>query len=324
MTQRRSLLPLLATPFVAGLARPASGQPAWPSRPVRVVVPFPPGGSNDAVARPLAEELQRALGQPFIVENKGGAGSTLGTAEVARAPADGHTLLVTSSTFATSAAVQSTPYDAGRDLAMVGLLATAPLVMLSGPDFPPGTMAEAIAYIRARPGKVDYGSAGMGSIGHMGGALFALKAGLDMQHVPYRGTGPVLNDMIANVIQLTFTTATAAAGLISGGRVKLLGWTSEDRPAAGPAAPTPRESGLPDYEAGIWWGLIGRRDIPEPIRARINAAVNTTLSGGRLATNLANEGATARPSSLEAGEGFLRQDLARWREVAQAANIRLE
>jgi tripartite-type tricarboxylate transporter receptor subunit TctC len=323
--QRRSLLPILATPLVAGLPSAAFAQPAWPARPVRVVVPFPPGGSNDAVARPLAEELQRALGQPFIVDNKGGAGSTIGSAEVARAPADGYTLMVTSSTFATSAAVQTTPYDAGRDFAMLALLATAPLVMLASPDFPPNTMAEAVAYIRARPGTVDYGSAGIGSIGHMGGALFALKAGqLDMQHVPYRGTGPVLNDLVAGTIQLTFTTATAAAGLITGRKVKVLGWTSEDRPATGPAAPTPRESGLPDYEAGIWWGLLGRRDLPGAVRNRINAAANVALAEGRLATNLANEGATPRPVSLEAGGRFLQEDLTRWREVASAANIRVE
>jgi tripartite-type tricarboxylate transporter receptor subunit TctC len=233
--------------------------------------------------------------------------------------------MVTSSTFATSAAVQTTPYDAGRDFAMLALLATAPLVMLASPDFPPNTMAEAVAYIRAHPGTVDYGSAGIGSIGHMGGALFALKAGrLDMQHVPYRGTGPVLNDLVAGTIQLTFTTATAAAGLITGRKVKVLGWTSEDRPATGPAAPTPRESGLPDYEAGIWWGLLGRRDLPGAVRNRINAAANVALAEGRLATNLANEGATPRPVSLEAGGRFLQEDLTRWREVASAANIRVE
>jgi len=323
----RTVTPETVAPETAApqTAAPRAAALPWPSRPVRVVVPFPPGGSNDAIARPLAEEMARALGQPFVVDNRGGAGSTIGTAEVARAPADGHTLLVTSSTFATSAAVQPTPYDAGSDLAMIALLATAPLILLSSPDFPPGSMADAVAYIRANPGRVTYGSGGVGSIGHMGGALFALKAGgLDMQHVPYRGTGPSLADMVAGIVHLNFTTATAAAGLIAGRRVKVLGWCAEDRPASGPAAPTPRESGLPGYSAGIWWGLIGRRHLPPALRDRINAAANAALRESRLSANLANEGASARPGSPAQGDRFLQQDLTRWRELAAASDIRAE
>ena len=318
--RRRTLLatvPLL-------LARPALAQPDWPARPVRVIVPFPPGGSNDAIARPLAEALARSFGQSFVVDNRGGAGSTIGTAEVARAPADGHTLLVTSSTFATSAAVQATPYDATRDLETVALLASAPLVMLAAPSFAPNTMAEAVAFIRANPGRVHYGSAGPGSIGHMAGALFALRAGrLDMVHVPYRGTGPVLNDMVSGTIELTFTSMPAAAGLVAAGRLKLLGWTTEAVPASGPVAPTPRSSGL-DYEAGIWWGLIARRGLPETIRTRLNAAANAAITEGRFAQTLAQEGATPGNLPPEGGDRFVLADIARWREVAQAANIRVE
>ncbi len=307
------------------LARPALAQADWPARPVRVIVPFPPGGSNDAIGRPLADALSRALGQPFVVENRGGAGSTLGTAEVARAPADGYTLLVTSSTFATSAAVQATPYDAARDLGAVALIASAPLVMLASPSFAADTMADAVRFIRANPGKVHYGSGGPGSIGHMAGALFALRAGrLDMVHVPYRGTGPVLNDMVAGTIELTFTSMPAAAGLVASGRLKLLGWTTDAVPPGGPAAPTPRSSGLPDYEAGIWWGLIARRGIPDAVRARLNAAANAAVTGGRFAESLAQEGAMPGNLSPDASDRFVLADLARWREVAQAGNIRVE
>ena len=318
--RRRTLL--AAAPLL--LARPALAQTDWPTRPVRVIVPFPPGGSNDAIARPLAEALARAFGQSFVVDNRGGAGSTIGTGEVARAPADGHTLLVTSSTFATSAAVQATPYDAARDLETVALLASAPLVMLAAPSFAPNTMAEAVTFIRANPGRVHYGSAGPGSIGHMAGALFALRAGrLDMVHVPYRGTGPVLNDMVAGTIELTFTSMPAAAGLVAAGRLKLLGWTTEAVPASGPVAPTPRSSGL-DYEAGIWWGLIARRGLPEAIRTRLNAAANAAITEGRFAQTLAQEGATPGNLPSEGGDRFVLADIARWREVAQAANIRVE
>lgn len=318
--RRRTLI--AAAPLL--LARPSLAQSDWPARQVRVIVPFPPGGSNDAIARPLAEALSRSFGQPFVVDNRGGAGSSIGTAEVARAPADGHTLLVTSSTFATSAVVQATPYDAARDLETVALLASAPLVMLAAPSFAPNTMAEAVSFIRAHPGRVHYGSAGPGSIGHMAGALFALRAGrLDMVHVPYRGTGPVLNDMVAGTIELTFTSMPAAAGLVAAGRLKLLGWTTEAVPASGPAGPTPRASGL-DYEAGIWWGLIARRGLPEAIRTRLNAAANAAITEGRFAQTLAQEGATPGNLPPEGGDSFVLADIARWREVAQAANIRVE
>src|SRR4051794_4627388 len=169
-TNRRALL--LGAAGVLTALRLAAAQPAWPAHPVRIVVPFPPGGSNDAVARPLAEKmLARRFGQPFVVDNKPGAGSTIGSAEVARAPADGHILLVTSSTFATSAAVQLTPYDAAHDFERVALLATAPLLVVGVPDFPPNSLAEVETYGRANPDKVDYGSAGPGSINQMAAEL---------------------------------------------------------------------------------------------------------------------------------------------------------
>ncbi|WP_198383290.1 tripartite tricarboxylate transporter substrate binding protein [Roseomonas sp. KE2513] len=311
----------------AALAMPglARAQAAWPSRPVRVIVPFPPGGSNDAVARPLAEHLQARFGQPFVVENRPGAGSTIGSAELVRVPADGLTLMVTSSTFSTSSAVQRTPYDAAVDFEAVAMLAVAPLVVLAAPGFPPNTLAELVTYLRAHPGRVDYGSAGPGSINQLSAELFAQKAGgLSLQHVPYRGMGPATTDLAAGTIQLLFTTLPSARGIIDSGRVKAIGWTAENRPPGGPQAPTPRESGLPDYEAGIWWGLLARRGTPPEIRDRLNAAANEALSGGRLAGYLESEGATPTPRSAAEGDAFLRADLARWREVAAAANIRVE
>jgi len=318
-TRRAALAAALGLPAIA------RAQGTWPQRPVRIIVPFPPGGSNDAVARPLAEHLQSRFGQPFVVENRPGAGSTIGSAEMARLPADGMTLMVTSSTFSTSAAVQRTPYDAAADFEGVAMLASAPLVVLAAPSFPPGSLAELVAYLRANPGKVDYGSAGPGSINQLSAELFAQKAGgLSMQHVPYRGMGPATTDLAAGTIQLLFTTLPSARGVIDGGRVKVLGWTGENRPAGGPQAPTPRESGLPDYEARIWWGLLARRGTPPEIRDRLNAAANGALSGGRLAAYLESEGATPTPWPAAQGDAFLRADLMRWRGVASAANIRVE
>lgn len=323
MLSRRSAL--AAAAGALALPRLGAAQPAWPTRNVRVVVPFPPGGSNDAVARPLAESFQRRFNQPFVVDNKGGAGSTLGTSEVARAPADGYTLLVTSSTFSTSAAVQRTQYDAPRDFQAISLIATAPLVVLGAPSFAPNNLQELIAYVRANPDRVDYASAGPGSINHMAAELFAQKAGgLRMQHVPYRGMGPATTDLVAGTVQLLFTTVPSAATLLSAGRVKVLGWTAENRPAGGPAGPTPREAGLPDYEASIWWGLLARRDTPAPIVAALNTAANEAVTESRLATYLTSEGATPWRGTAAEADRFLLADLARWKDVATTANIRVE
>ncbi|NGM18675.1 tripartite tricarboxylate transporter substrate binding protein [Roseomonas stagni] len=321
--RRRAMLALAAAPALPALVQAQVA--SWPQRPVRVVVPYPPGGSNDAVARPLAEIMQRRLGQPFVIDNKPGAGSTIGSAEVARAPADGQTLMVTSSTFATSAAVQRTPYDAAQDFEMVALLATAPLVVIAAPNFPANNLAQAVTYIRANPGRVDYGSSGPGSINQLATELFAREAGgLQMSHVPYRGMGPATTDLVAGTIQLIFTTMPSAAGVIQGGRVKVLGWTSEQRPANGPAAPTPRESGLPNYEAGIWWGLLARRGLPPEVRSLINATANEALADPRLANYLASEGARPGSGDAASADRFLQADLARWKAVATAANIRVE
>jgi tripartite-type tricarboxylate transporter receptor subunit TctC len=315
---------LLGTAGLLALPAVARAQGGWPDRTVRVIVPFPPGGSNDAVARPLAEHLQRKLGQTFVVENKPGAGSTIGASEVIRSPADGNTLLITSSTFSTSAATQKTPYDAAADFVGVSLVATAPLLVLAAPDFPARTLKEAVDYIGANPGKVDYGSAGPGSINHLTAELFAQKAGgLRMVHVPYRGMGPAMTDLLSGTIQLLFTTTSSAAGLLKEGRARLLGWTSETVPASAPKAPTPRESGV-DFEAQIWWGLLARAGTPAPILQKLNEAANDALTDGPLARYLANEGAAVVARSQPDFAAFLAADLARWREVATTANIRIE
>jgi tripartite-type tricarboxylate transporter receptor subunit TctC len=321
--RRRSLLGgALAAPLL--LPRLARAQGGWPNRNVRIVVPFTPGGSNDAVARPLADHFQRRLGQPFVVENRPGAGSTLGSGEVARSAPDGYTLLVTSSTFATSAATQATPYDPIGDFEGVALAATAPLLVLATKSFPPNTLAEAVTYIRANPGKVDYGSAGPGSINQLSAELFAQKAGgLQLVHIPYRGMGPATTDLVAGTIQLLFTTVPSAAGLVKDQSVKILGWTSEARPATGPQAPTPSESGL-DYAAEIWWGLLARRGTPREIIEKLNSVANEALGEGRLAQYLRGEGAEPSPRPPGDFDAFLKQDIARWKQVATSANIRIE
>ena len=309
---------------LAFLAAPALAQASWrPDRPIRIVVPFPPGGSNDVIARPLAEKLSPRLGQPVIVENRPGAGGAIGAAQVAQLPADGHTLMVTSSSFAASAVIQRTPYDAQTSFDPVALLARAPFLVLTALDFPPRDIPTLIEYARARPGQVDFGSSGPGGINHFVTEYFSLRAGIRMNHIPYRGMPPAVTDLVAGHIPLLITTMASASAAIREGRVRLLAYAAEGAPASNPPAPTVRSFGL-DYEASIWWGLLAPRGLPQAISTALQAAIREALTEPDVARVYEAEG--ARPA-FATGAAFateLATDIARFREVAGRAGIRAE
>jgi len=319
--QRRTAIALLATPALIPMLARAQ---AWPQRPVRIVVPFPPGGSNDVIARPLADKLQQRLGQPVVIENRAGAGGAIGAGQVAQAAADGHTLMVTSSSFAASAVVQRTPYDAIQSFEPVAVLARAPFLVLTHLNFPPRDIGALIAHARANPGRVDFGSSGPGGINHFVTELFALKAGLRLNHIPYRGMPPAVTDLIAGHIQMLITTMASASSPIREGRVRLLAYAAPGTPAGSPAAPIVREATGLDYEASIWWGLFGPRGLPPEVTQTLNAAVRSALAEPDIARIYEGEGATPSPSSAAAFAETLQHDINRFREVAQAANIRLD
>jgi tripartite-type tricarboxylate transporter receptor subunit TctC len=318
---RRSLPALLLAPSLLPLGARAQ---SWPQRPVRLVVPFPPGGSNDVMARPLAEKLQARFGQPFVVENRPGAGGTIGAAQVAQAAPDGHTLLVTSSSFAGSAVVQRTPYDAITDFTPVALLARSPFIVLTHLGFPPRDMRALLAHARENPGRVDYGSSGAGSIGHFVTEMLALAAGIRLNHIPYRGMGPAVTDLVAGHIQLLITTMASASGVVRENRVRLLAWTGPGAPPGSPVAPLVREATGLDYEAAIWWGLLGPRGMAPEVTATLNAAVREALADPGVARIQEGEGATPAPGPASAFAETLAGDIARFRAVAQAAGIRGE
>ncbi len=307
---------------LAMLALPALGQAQF-TRPVRLVVPFPPGGSNDVIARPLAEKLTARLGQPVVVENRPGAGGSIGAAQVAQAAADGTTLMVTSSSFAASAVVQRTPYDAQTSFEAVALLARSPFLVLTNLDFPARDIASLVALARARPGSIDFGSSGPGGINHFVTEYFALQAGIRLNHVPYRGMPPAVTDLVAGHIQLLITTMASASGPIRDGRVRLLAYTGEGAPDSNPAAPTVRATGL-DYEASIWWGLLAPRGLSPAISTLLQNAIRDALAEPDLARIYEAEG--ARPGFASAAEfqAELARDIARFRDVAARANIRIE
>ena len=310
--QRRAALAMLATPAIA-----------QPTRPVRLVVPFPPGGSNDVIARPLAEKLAPRLGQPVIVENRPGAGGAIGAAQVAQLAPDGLTLMVTSSSFAASAVIQRTPYDAQTSFEAVAVLARAPFLVLTALEFPPRDIPSLIEFARRNPGRVDFGSSGPGGINHFVTEYFALRAGVQMNHVPYRGMPPAVTDLVAGHIQLLITTMASASGAIRDGRVRLLAYAAEGAPASNPPATTVRATGL-DYEASIWWGLLAPRGLPPSVSASLQAAVREALAEPDIARIYESEGARPAFAPAAAFQAELAADIVRYREVAQRANIRAE
>lgn len=319
--------PLIAA-GAAALAAPASVRaqaPVWPQRPVRIVVPFPPGGSNDVVARPLADRLQARTGQPFVVENRPGAGGAIGAAQVAQAPADGQTLMVTSASFTTAAVSQRTPWDALGSFDAIAVLARAPFFIMVHPDLPARNVADLVRLARETPGGLEYGTSGGGGINHFISEYFCLRAGIRMTAIPYRGTAPAVTDLVAGNIRVMITTVASASGPIRENRVRVIAATAPGGglpPNVG-EVPTAREQGL-DYEVSIWWGLLAPKGLPVDVRGAIHAAANAALAEPELARIYDAEGARPARGGPEEFPALLRAELERWREVAQAAGIRPE
>jgi tripartite-type tricarboxylate transporter receptor subunit TctC len=318
-TTRRVLLGTLAAPALA------RAQAAWPNRPVKIVVPFPPGGSNDTIARPLAERLTQRLGQPFVIENRGGAGGSIGAGTVAQAPADGYTLMVTSSSFPTSAVLQKTPWDAEGSFDAISLLARAPFFLMVNPSFAAQDVQTLVRISKERPGSVDYGTSGAGGINHFITEYFCLQAGIRMNHIPYRGTAPAVTDLMAGNINLMLTTVASANAAIREGRVRCIAATAEGGELPPGIAPvrTVKQQGV-DYEVAIWWGLLAPKGVPEPLRRSIHQACNEAVADANLARIYAAEGAKPADAPFGAFQRLLHEDLERWRQVKTAANIRAE
>ncbi|MBB5694683.1 Bug family tripartite tricarboxylate transporter substrate binding protein [Muricoccus pecuniae] len=322
MLPRRAVLAsLLALP---GLAR---AQGAWPDRPVRIVVPFTPGGSTDIIARALAAELQEALKQPFVVENRGGAGGTIGTEVVAQAPPDGYTLLMGHiGTLAVNPFLyRGLSFDTVDSFAPITLAAVVPNVMVVNPrKVPAGGIAELVALARRRPGALTYGSGGNGSAAHIAMAAFLLATGMAMEHVPYRGTAPMINDLIGGTIDLTFTGGPPALPPVRAGMLRALGVSSAHRLAGAPDIPTIAEQGVPGFEANQWYGLLAPAGTPRPVVERLNAECTRILRGEKLRPRLEGEGAEAAPGTPEAFRDLILAERARWGEVVRRTGMRAD
>ena len=315
-TRRATVAATLATPLLAQAQ-------AWPSRPVRIVVPFPPGGSNDVIARPVADRMQARLGVPVVIENRPGAAGAIGAGQVAGSPPDGHTLMVTSSSFLTSSILQRVNWTVEGNFDPVALLARAPFFIIVRDDHPARSVADLVRIARERPGSLDYGTSGAGGINHFITEYFCLRADVRMNHIPYRGTGPAVTDLVAGHIALMITTMASASAVVREGRVRILAYTAPGAPPGSPPAPTVREAGI-DYETDLHWGLYGPRGLPRPVLDQLNEAANAALADPEVARLVEAEGARPTPGRPEEFAALIRTELARWREVARLANIRAE
>jgi tripartite-type tricarboxylate transporter receptor subunit TctC len=323
MLQRRSILAGLAASL---LARSARAQVDYPTRAITLIVPFPAGGSTDVIARVLVEALRATLNVPVIVENRGGAGGSIGTAVLARAYPDGTTIgLGTASTLAINpAAYRTLSYDVLTDLAPIGLVAVVPNIMSVNPGMPVTDMASFIAYAKAGPGRITYGSSGNGSVSHLMGEQFKLATGTDLVHVPYRGVGPALTDVVSGQILVMFDNLPTSLPLVQAGKLRALAVSSPQRLAALPEVPTFAELKLAELDWMAFFGLVAPAHTPEPIITRLNDALNDTLEDATVRKQLAAQEAMVMPGTPAEFGALIGREVARMRRATAAANIHID
>lgn len=303
----------------------AAAEGAFPSRPLRIVVPFTPGGGTDLVARTVAEGMAKELGQPVIVENKPGAGTVIGSDTVAKAQGDGYTLLITTSAHAiNSSLVKNLPYSTEKSFTNVSLLARGPNMLVTSPNKPYKSVKDVIEAARANPGKLTYGSSGNGTAVHLAGELFKMLAKVDITHVPYRGAGPAYTDLMGGQIDLVFATAAGAGKFVESGKMRALAVTSKARSASWPQVPTIAEAGVPGYEADVWYALFASGGTPPEIVARLNAAARKAIHSSLFQQRVASEGLVASPTTPEELTRYVRSEEARWRKVVVEGGVSID
>ena len=318
-------LPVLALLMAAALG--AQAQPTWPQSPVRVIVPFPASGATDLVARVVTQRVGQELGQQFVVDNKPGAGGTIGAAEAAKAKPDGYTLLLTtSSTHAISPHLMPRlAYDARRDFVPVAHVADAPSVLLVSNSLPVKSVAELIAYAKAHPGQLNYATSGNGTIVHLNTAAFAAQAGIEMTHVPYKGTALAIPDLVSGQVQVLFDSLPTGMPHVKSGRLRALAVTSAQRSALAPDLPTLAESGLPGFSSVTWFGVYLPAGAPPALVERVHAAFAKAIKAPELAESLAKLGVEpAKPSTPAQFGSLVQTDSDRWANVIRQHKITLE
>ena len=302
----------------------SAAEPAYPDRPVRLVVAFPPGGAADILGRMAAQQLSGRLGQQVVVDNRGGAGGLIATEITARANPDGYTLFFTSIPHVINPHLyKKVSYDALKDFTPVIQFVAVPLMMAAGPSMPAKTVKEVIAAARSKPGQVNYGSAGSGSSSHLAVELFKSMAQIDMTHVPYKGTGPLITDMLGGQVGLTIASAVPLTPQVRSGKLRALGVTGPKRSPAFPDVPAIAES-VPGYEVVNWFGIVAPAGVPKPIIARVNAELNKALESPELVKTLNSQTAEAVGGTPEAFGKVIRADYAKWAKVVKQSGARVD
>ena len=299
---------------------------AYPSKPIRLVVPFPPGGSLDVVARAIGQKLSDAWGQPVVIDNRPGAGGNIGADLVAKAAPDGYTILEGAlSTHAVNVSLYSKmPYDPVRDFAPITLVAVTPNVLVLNPSVPANSVKELIAYAKANPGKLSFGSGSNGSAGHLAGELFKMEAGVDMVHIPYKGAAPAMQDLLSGQIQLMFDNLANSMQYVRAGKLKALAVTTAQRSALVPDLPTLSEAGLPGFDISTWWGFMAPAGTPKEVIAKWNADVSRILATPEMKAFFAQQGAEPSPTSPEAFGEMIRREIAKYAKIVKASGAKVD
>jgi tripartite-type tricarboxylate transporter receptor subunit TctC len=297
----------------------------FPARPIRIIVPYAPGGGVDIVARALGQELTRRLGQQIVIENKTGAGGNIGTDAVAKATPDGYTLLIASPANAVNPTLYSKlPFDPVRDLTPVALIASVPAVLLAGPALPGKSVKDIVALAKAKPGTLTFGSGGSGTTEHLAGEMLKTQAGIDMLHVPYKGGAAVLPDLISGQISLFFVNQLFALPYIKAGTVRALGVASDERSAALPDIPTFAESGFPDFRVSVWYGIMAPVATPKQIVAQLNREIVAALGSPAMSERLQAMSAKPLPGTPAQFGAFFSDEMARWARVVKSSGAKAD
>jgi tripartite-type tricarboxylate transporter receptor subunit TctC len=296
----------------------------YPARPVRLIIPFPPGGSNDVVGRLIAVHLAERLGKQVVVDNRSGAGGVIGTEIVAKSPPDGYTLLMVSMAHAVNPWLYKLAYDPIKDFAPVGLLAKGTNVLVVHPSLPVRSVKDLVALAKQKPGDLQYASAGIGSFQHLGGELFKLTAGVDLLHVPFKGGGPAMIDVVGGHTKLMFSSMVQTVPQIKAGKLRALGTGGSERSPVLPDVPTIAEGGVPGYEAVNWWGVVAPVGTSHAIVDKLNREIEAVLKSPEVSKQFANEG--AEPAALKPTDfgGFMVSEMNKWEKVVKQGNIKAE
>lgn len=302
-----------------------AAEQSFPSKPVRILVGAPPGGSNDIFARAIAQRVTPALGQNVIVENRPGANQLIAADLTAKAAPDGHTLYITTTSFAAGVAINpKQPFDPVNDLTGVTMVGNGPMVLVVHPSLPAKTAKDLVAIARSRPGQLNYTSSGIGSINHMAMEVFKSQSKVDVVHIPHKGMAPALTDLMAGNVQILIVSLPSVTGQMKSGRLRALGVTSAKRTSFMPELPTIAESGVPGYEASLWWGIFAPSKTPKPVIDRLNGEIHKAMASPELKKTFTEFGAEPSPTTPEAFTSMVKKEIAKWTKVVKDANIKPE